>query len=442
MQPTLLDTISVKSLDNGLKIICLKKSDAPVVAVQVWYKTGSANEHKGIYGLSHMLEHMMFRGSKEVASEEHARKINDIGGHCNAFTAEDITAYTNSVPKDHLAMILDLERDRMVNLTLDPEIFETERNVIIEEYHTYMNNPVAKAFLEFRTVFYQDHPYQVSPLGVIEDISSVTVENLKEYYSKWYAPNNATVVVVGDFKNPEQVFSMVEERFGQFPRQQKLNSTQENKVVPFYEQNRKGVWMKRRVNFDVPIIITGYPAPASGQEDILPLDILQIIISQGESSRLHREVVRKQSLAVMAGGMNHSLKQAGMSMFFAVFTPDMGYKKVEIGLNKQLEIIKDKGISDDEMEKVKNIALTSRTFDMYSAEHICQKIGYAETVDGDYQLWVKKLEALETLKKEQLIDTAKKYWNSTNRHTLYLRPKKMNLLLFVVGFFRRFLPKG
>jgi creatinine amidohydrolase/Fe(II)-dependent formamide hydrolase-like protein len=137
------------TLGNGMKIIALKKSGAPIVSVQLWYKTGSSSEAEGIRGISHFIEHCMFRGSRRFGSEEHARRINDAGGHCNAFTAEDVTAYVNSVPRDSLEMVLDMEADRMDGLLFDPQLFETERKVIVEEYHTYMNTPVAKAFLEF-----------------------------------------------------------------------------------------------------------------------------------------------------------------------------------------------------------------------------------------------------------------------------------------------------
>ncbi len=433
----MLDKISKKTLDNGLKIICLKKTGTPVVSAQIWYNTGSFNEHDSVRGISHVLEHMMFRGSENVAAEEHAQRVNDVGGHCNAFTMEDVTSYQNSVPRDHLAMVLELEADRMKSLLIDKEIFETERKVIIEEYHTYMNNPVAKAFLEFRTVFYEDHPYQVSPLGKIEDIKSMSETDLRSYYQKWYSPDNAVITIVGDFDNNESIFDMAGKYFGGIkPSGVNNGAGAEIKVEP-----KKGVWMKRKVDFDVPIILIGYPAPDSSSRDALPLDILQLITSQGETSRLNKEIVRKRSLAVMAGGMNHSLKHAGMSLFFAAFTPDTSYKRVESAINDQIDIIRKKGVSEQEMEKVKNITLTSRTFELYSAEHICQRIGFSETVDGDYRTWVRKLDELENLNRDRLVEVAKKYWVDEKKHTLYLKPKKVKLLLYAVGLIRRFLPK-
>jgi len=431
----MLDTITEKILNNGLKVISLKKNDTPVVSVQVWYKVGSLNEHDGIRGVSHMLEHMMFRGSAKVASEEHAQRINDIGGHCNAFTMEDVTSYQNSVPKEHLEMVLELEADRMKSLRIDKALFDTERKVLVEEYHTYMNNPVAKAFLEFRTVFYKDHPYQISPLGRIEDIQSVPETALRDYYTRWYSPDNAVLVVVGDFEGCDALLGLVQKHFGDIP------SGNSNTALPMIPPEHGSVWMKRRVDFDVPIILVGYPSPASASEDALPLDILQMITSQGETSRLHKEIVRKQSLAVMAGGINHSLKHAGMSMFFAAFTPDTSYKKVESAINAQIEIIRKNGISDKEMERVKNVTLTNRMFELYSAEYLCQRIGYSEIVDGDYKIWVRKLEDLETLNRDRLVETAEKYWKEEKKYTLYLKPKKINPVLYIVGLVRRIMPK-
>jgi zinc protease len=306
----LLKNIADRTLDNGLKVICLKKAGAPVVSVQVWYKTGSANEHDGIRGISHFFEHMMFRGSKNVGPEEHARRINDVGGHYNAFTAEDVTAYINSVPRDHLDMVLELESDRMKDLMINEKVLETERNVIIEEFQTYINNPLTKAFLEFRKEFFKNHQYEYSALGRMEDIKSITVDDCMTYYRRWYSPENAMLVVVGDFDSSDSVFRKVAKNLG-------WQGRGSNNAAPTAAARppRDALWMKRDVDFDVPVCIIGYPAPPASDKDALPLEILQMVISQGESSRMHREIVRKRSLAVMAGGMNQSLKRAGMSLF-------------------------------------------------------------------------------------------------------------------------------
>jgi zinc protease len=286
----MLEAIREQKLDNGLTILCLKKHGAPIVAAQIWYQTGSCNEIPGIRGISHFVEHLMFRGSEHVASEEHSHKINDVGGHCNAFTAEDVTAYLNSVPSGYLDMVLQLEADRMRSLTLDPVLFETEKKVIVEEFHTYLNNPVTKSFLEFRTAFYQDHPYATSPLGTMEDITAISVEDCRRYHDRWYRPENAVVTVVGDFNDEGEVCDLVGRHFGDIRKPAVAaapNSTLSDAFVP-----RTGQWMKRKIDFDVPILLMGYPAPPSASADALPLEILQIIFSQGETSRLHRSIVR------------------------------------------------------------------------------------------------------------------------------------------------------
>jgi zinc protease len=425
-----------RTLDNGLKLICLRKTGAPVVSVQLWYRTGSANEHDGIRGISHFFEHMMFRGSKNVGPEEHARRINDVGGHYNAFTAEDVTAYINSVPKDCLDMVLTLESDRMNDLIISEKVLETERNVIVEEFQTYMNNPLTKAFLEFRKEFFKNHPYEYSALGRLEDIRAISLDDCMAYYRKWYAPDNAMLVVVGDFESSEAVFDKVQANFKR--HEKRAGAAAE---VSAGQPEHRTLWMKRDVDFDVPVCVVGYPAPPASDKDALPLEILQLIISQGESSRMHREIVRRRSLAVMAGGMNQSLKRSGMSLFFAVFTPNVTQRSVEEAIMKQVDAVRTQGITEYEMEKVKNSVLTNRVYELYSCDHICQKLAYSEAIEGNYRLWVERLSALETMNVDTLMLAAQRYWVESGRHTLYLKPKKVNPLLFAAGIFRKLFPQ-
>jgi zinc protease len=432
----LLSSVHDVVLDNGLKLIYLRKMGAPVVSVQVWYKTGSINEHDGVRGISHFFEHMMFRGSKRVKSEEHARRISDVGGHCNAFTAEDVTAYLNNVPRRYLDMALDLEADRMRDLSLTQEVLDTERNVIIEEYQGHMNNPIAKALMEFRKVFYKDHPYSIGPLGKLEDIRSITLDDCQNYYKTWYSPENAVAVVVGDFDDTESLIASVERTLGSVPIAQSKGAAQSRKI-PEPLSIRESVWMKRRVDFDVPFLVLGYGAPASCDNDAMSLEILQMIVSQGETSRIHREIVRRRSLAVMAGGINQSLKWSGMSLFLAMFTPDVSVRRLEKAMVEQIESVKNKGITEEELEKVKNATLTNRIFELYSAEQICNRLGHSETIEGDYKLWVKRLDSLDCLDRNALIESARKYWDESKRHTLFLQPKRTNPVYFVAGLTRR-----
>jgi zinc protease len=380
---------------------------------------------------------MMFRGSEAVKSEEHARRINDVGGHCNAFTAEDATAYINSVPRDFLSMVLEMEADRMDRLSFDPALLETERKVIVEEYHTYMNNPVAKAFLEFRSEFYGSHPYAVSPLGRIEDISSITADQCREYYRRNYSPDNAVVVVVGDCTEAE-VIAEAERCFGS-KQALRDRGAAEMADAGRHEGGRR---MQRRVEFDVPVLVIGYPAPPSSHEDAVALEILQVVAAGGETSRLHREVVRRQSLAVMAGGMNHLLKHSGMSIFLAAFTPDIGAARLERAIGAEIARIRSEGITREEMDKVRNSTLTNRTFELYSVENICHRIGFGETIEGNYRRWVDRLNALRDLEPGRLTAVARTWWDDARKHVLFLEPRRSNPALVAGGLLRRLMRFG
>lgn len=422
-------------LDNGLTIICLPKNSAPICSVQLWYSTGSANETNGIHGVSHILEHMMFRGSANYASQEHARRINETGGNCNAATAEDFTVFINNVPSRFLELVLQLEADRMQTLSLDPELLEIERNVIIEEFHTYMNNPATKAFLEFRKEFFKGHPYALSALGTHEDIAAVTAQQCREYYETWYTPRNATLVITGDVASTDQVLETVQRYFGSIdgppPKKPRTFDSSDTRIG---SETRR---MTRKIDFQVPMLITGYPAPPSSSDDALALEMLQGVLSHGDASRLYRALVRQRSLAVMVSGMNHLMKHAGMSLFVAAFTPDTPVKKIERALINELERVITAGIEEMELLKIKNNALTDRVFELYSTEQLCHKLGYSHIIDGDFNKWVHRLEMLSRLKSDDLIDISRRYFNDSQRYMLHLKPSRANPMLFVAGIAKK-----
>ncbi|MBN1127726.1 MAG: insulinase family protein, partial [Chitinispirillaceae bacterium] len=322
-------------------------------------------------------------------------------------------------------------------LTLDPQLLETERKVIIEEYHTYMNNPVAKAFLEFRHEFYGDHPYALSPLGKLEDVSSFSRDQCAVHYRRYYSPDNAVAVIVGDCEVPE-AFETVERHFGHKGRSAAPLPRPEIPAV----SNGVARRMQRKVEFDVPVVVVGYPAPPSSHRDALPLEILQLVAAGGETSRLHREVVRERSIAVMTGGMNHLLRASGMSIFFAAYTPDVRANSVEKAIAGQIARIRSTGITREEMDKVRNTTLTNRTFELYSAENISQRIGYSETIEGNYHLWVERLEALKNLDRDQLVEVARRWWDDAKKHVLFLTPRRSNPLLYAGGILRRLMRSG
>ena len=177
----------------------MEKHSIPVVAVQVWYDVGSHDEWSGVRGVAHLFEHMMFRGSENYGSEEHAKLINEVGGYINAWTSDDVTVYHERLPAGELELALKLEAERMHLLKLDQDILDTEREVVHEEYREQTDNPVAKFFLKFRRSLYpENHPYSETPIGVMEQLDTLSVSTCQMFYDLYYAPNNAVLTIVGD----------------------------------------------------------------------------------------------------------------------------------------------------------------------------------------------------------------------------------------------------
>ncbi len=429
--------INHKILSNGLELLWLRMSEAPVVAVQVWYRAGSSCESENKRGIAHIVEHMMFRGSARFASEEHTRRIANIGGHCNAFTAEDAAAYINAVPAENLELLLELEADRMHGLASDKETFETERKVIVEEYHQYMNNPVGRSFLEYRSIFFDKTPYQVSPLGRIENIMSVTHEDILAYHSAHYSPANAVLAIAGDIPPDDEFLDKVAKHFASIPAGTALSTATSAFVLNKPEQNL----IHRRITFDVPILLAGYAAPSASHPDTMALDVAGMVLTHGETSRLNREIVRKKQIAIMAGGTNNFLRHAGMTMFFAIHTPDVSGKKMLDALASEVEHLAG-GVSEEEIDKTRLAALTSRLFDTGSAELVCQSIARAHVIDGDYSAWFRRLERLAALDAKAVADAAARWWNPQNRFVLQLEPERMNIPAYFMGLARRFIPRG
>ena len=248
-------------------------------------------------------------------------------------------------------------------------------------------------------------------------------------------------MVVGDFESYEYLFEMVEEKFTTAIRNKiKIDSSSLVKIKPFKKVDP--FFIKEKVDFDVPMLVLGYPVPASNSPESLSLDIVQTILTQGESSRLNKKLVRDKKLAVMAGGMNHILKRCGMSLFFSLYTPDASVSKIEKIMVHEIENSISTGITKDELVKVKNGALTKRTFERFSSENIANKLASSQVIDGDYRNWIDKMHFFEELTPEKIISDVNSFWISENRFTLSLTPKKINPLLFGFGLFRRIFLKG
>jgi len=347
---SLSEQVSQATLPNGLKVILLENHKAPLVTFQVWYRVGSRNEAWGKTGLSHMLEHMMFKGTSKVGPGEFSRTIEQNGGDENAFTSADFTAYFENMGADRLPIPINLESDRMEGLLLKEEEFEPERSVVMEERRLRTDdNPRAILTEQLAATAFLIHPYHWPVIGWMQDIARFTLEDLKKYYATYYCPSNAVVVVVGDF-NKEAVLPMIEEAFGPLP----------GGSPPFghvdAEEPQPG---ERRIvvrrEAQLASVMKAYHVPNVNEADSYVLEVIEALLSAGESSRLNRLLVREKGLALAIDAQNDFVsKDPNLFTVSAEVMPGKTVDEVEKALNEQMERLQRELVGPRELQKAKN----------------------------------------------------------------------------------------
>lgn len=346
----LKDQVSETVLANGLKVILLENHKAPYVTFQVWYRVGSRNEEWGKTGLSHMLEHMMFKGTKEVGPEEFSRLIQENGGNDNAFTSRDYTAYFENISGEKIDLPITLESDRMANLMLRQEDFRTEQLVVIEERRLRTeDNPQAYLFEQLEAIAFEIQPYHWPVIGWMQDLEQLTLQDLKTYYETYYNPANAFLVVVGDFASL-QLKIAVEKRFGTIP---KGAVPAQNRALEQPQTGERRILVKKEAL--TPFVVMGYHVPNLHNPDSYVLEVIASILSDGKSSRLYRRLVREQQLALGVSADN-SLLSRDPHLFYVSAEPLPGKEtgEVEKALDDEILQLAKEPIQEQELEKAKN----------------------------------------------------------------------------------------
>ncbi|MFB3886452.1 MAG: M16 family metallopeptidase [Thermodesulfobacteriota bacterium] len=337
-------------LANGLKVILLENHKAPLVTFQVWYRVGSRNEEWGRTGLSHVLEHMMFKGTKRIGPEEFSRTIQENGGNDNAFTSRDYTAYFENLRADRIQIALDLESDRMQNLMLREEDFRTERMVVMEERRLRTEDS-PQAFLQeqLEATAFQVQPYHWPIIGWMEDLPRLTLDDLKTYYRTYYNPINAFIVVVGDFKK-EELLPRIEKAFGSYPKGAAPDQ-EKSKDPPQIGERR--IFVKKEAQ--LPYLVMGYHVPNLREQDSYVLEVIATLLSGGKSSRLYQSLVREKQL-VLSADADHSLLSRDPGLFYlsADLLPGKEVAEVEKALDQEVERLQKEPIGQLELEKAKN----------------------------------------------------------------------------------------
>ncbi|MDH3638064.1 MAG: insulinase family protein [Gammaproteobacteria bacterium] len=412
-----------KTLDNGLKVLVKPDHRAPVVVSQVWYKVGSSDEPAGLTGLSHVLEHMMFKGTQELGPNEFSRIIAANGGRENAFTGRDYTAYFQRIASGRLEICFRLEADRMQNLKIEEEEFRKEVEVVKEERRLRTDDrPESLTYEKFMATAYREHKYRNPIIGWPQDLESMTVKDLRDWYEKWYAPNNATLVVVGDVE-PEVVFELAQKHFGPIERR---------KVAPRANEAEPEHGGPRRVSVEapaqVPYLLMGYRVPVienADSDDWEPyaLEILAYILDGGKSARLSTELVRNQQIVSSVGaGYDPTARAATQFLFDANPNPGKNIANVERAIRAEIKRVQTDLVSDQELARVKAQIVANKIYERDSVFYQAMKLGGLETVGLDWRLEQKMTERLRAVTAEQVKKVASKYLVDQNLTVAVLVP--------------------
>jgi zinc protease len=406
-------------LDNGLKVLLLENHKSPSVTFQVWYRVGSRNEKDGKSGLSHFLEHMMFKGTPSVKPEDYARIIAKNGGRSNAFTTSDVTVYFATMSRDKIGIELELEADRMANALLGEAYFEPEKKVIQEERRLRTDdNPTAALDEVTSAVAFTVHPYRRPVIGWMDDIQNLSRQDLADHYKLYYAPNNAFIIVTGDFFSDE-ILPKIKAAFEKIPR------GPEPPKVRAEEPPQSG---ERRIIFkkeaELPFILMFYHAPNLKSPDNFALDVLTVVLAAGRSSRLYHEIVYQKRLArsVDANYSSVSIDPGGLTVT-AQLMPGKEPAEVEHEIDALLEKLKSEPISERELQKAKNQIESGFIFAQDSIFGQAMKIGYYEATGGWRQM-DQYIEGIRQVTREDIRRVAKQYLDRDHRTVGVLIPTK------------------
>ena len=420
MPSSLRADVKEYTLDNGLKVLISEDHKVPLATFQIWYRVGSRNEKSGTSGLSHLLEHMMFKGTPRYGSKEFSRIVQKNGGMDNAYTTHDHTTYFQTMASDRIGLSIDLESDRMTNLIMDPKETMAERAVVMEERRLRTEDDPQNALFENAiATAMKEHPYRRPVLGWMSDIAAIQRDDLYAYYKKYYAPNNAFVVIVGDV-NPEEVMKKIKAAFGQI----KGSEIQKSHIAQESQQDgEKRVSLKKEA--ELPYILIAYHTPSVPHEDSYGLEVLSTILSGGKSSRLYKSLVYEKKLALNAGA-DYSGMYLDPFLFFLWGTPAPGKDVAELEkmLYAEIEAIKGSPPSEQEVQKAKNQIEASFVFGQDSLYMQAMEIGKFEILGG-WKLKDTYLEQIRKVTPEDVRRVAQKYLSEENRTVGILVPQKV-----------------
>ncbi len=408
---TQADDVKAFTLKNGMKIMVLEDHSIPNANMYIFWKVGSRNEYPGITGLSHFFEHMMFNGSKKYGPKMFDRTMEAAGGSNNAYTTENLTVYTDWFPATALATMFDLEADRIANLAIDSKMVESERGVVASERITGLENSNYRAIsAEVKNAAFRAHPYSWPVIGHKSDIENWSLDDLKQYYKTYYAPNNAVVVIAGDVTVAE-VEALAKQYFEPIPAQP---APREIHTVEPEQKGERRVYLQKK-SVTTPNILMAYHVPETRNKEYYALDILADILSKGDSSRLQNALVNEQQIASSVFSYQPNSIDPNLFYIYAVAAKDVSAKQLEDAIIAQVNDVIKNGVTEQELQKVKNAKLVDFYRQMATINGKANTIGEYEMYFGDYKKLFSAPQAYNQVTVADIQAVASSYLRKANR---------------------------
>ena len=423
-QPALANPFET-TLANGMKLIVKEDRRAPSVVHMVWYRAGAMDEPDGVSGVAHVLEHMMFKGTEDVGPGEFNKRVAAVGGRDNAFTGKDYTAYFQQVPPAHLPAMMALEADRMQNLVLTDDEFRRELEVVKEERRLRTDDqPRALVFEQLMATAYQAHPYRRPVIGWMPDLEAMQPDDARAWYRRWYAPNNAYLVVVGDVDHRE-VFREAEKHYGSLA----ADELPARRISPEPAQRGPRASVVK-APAELPYLAMAWQVPAlrdpANDREAYALQVLAAVLDGYDGARLTRRLVRDQQIAVSVGA-SYDTGNRGPALFYLHGVPAAGTtpEALQAALRAEIQRIRDEGISAEELARVKTQALAGEVYKRDSLMGQAMEIGYLEAAGLSWRDEEKLLEGLRAVTAEDVQAVAKRYFDDASLSTARLDPQPL-----------------
>jgi zinc protease len=407
-------------LANGLKVFTVEDHTTPTVSIQVWYHVGAKHDPQGRSGFAHLFEHMMFKSTRNMKSEMLDRLTEDVGGYNNAFTHDDVTVYYDIVPSNYLQTLLWAEADRMSTLNVDEGNFKSERDVVKEEYRQrILANPYGMFSILIDMRSFVEHPYKRPGIGNIEELNAASIADVLSFHSTFYRPDNATLIVSGDF-NQKELDGWIDKYFGRIPKPRTPITTSTFKEPGRQSEKR---FVEHAPNVPLPAMAMTYLIPPGSDAESYPLQIAETILSEGTSSRLYKSLIYEKQIAQSAEADADLRQDVGLFVFRMTMASGKKLEEGEQALLEELKKLQDKPVTTAELEKAKTKIVTGSLHERQTNNGKALALGEAAVIFGNARRVNTDIEMLQKVTAEDVQRVMKKYFSPSNRVVIHYLPE-------------------